>query len=97
MIGHILERAILHIFLDAGFFLCFFIFIDWVRRMRWMPSLKGWWAFIVPAIITLFVTYVREPFDVAGGQLTVKVVTDLISHTIGIGGWLHGSTRSSVK
>ena len=55
------------------------------RKVRWWPKLHGWWALILPALLSFMVISFREIFDVAAGGLLVKSVCDWLSWIAGLG------------
>ena len=71
----IIERGIIHFFSSAGVSLIALTGF-WLleRKVRWWPSLHGWWAISF-----------REIFDVAAGGLLVKSISDWISWILGLG------------
>ena len=55
------------------------------RKVRWWPHLHGWWALILPALLSFMVISMREIFDVAAGGLLIKSISDWISWIAGLG------------
>ena len=70
---HILERAIIHIFAGTTVYLMAYIVLCWcIRKSVWTMR-------IVPALIAVGFIGWREPYDLANGQMLVKVYTDYAS------------------
>jgi hypothetical protein len=78
--GHIAERYITHVFMDAGFLMLSIIGLLFVQRKKWLPSLPQPWFYILACAIPIVAAWLREPFDVAGGQWVGKVYFDWVSH-----------------
>jgi hypothetical protein len=55
----------------------------WLERKGWTPKLPGWVNYFAPDILSFLLISMREPMDVAHGQLLVKVFTDWISWAAG--------------
>jgi len=82
---HILERFVIHFLCSAAVLqlaLAGFWYLE--RKFRWWPAPHGWWAYIVPALLSFIPISFREVWDVTHGQLGVKAVTDWISWILGL-------------
>lgn len=90
---HIVDRFLIHFFMSAGFLMIAVYGFYWLTRIRWLPALHGWWAYIVPAMVSFILISFREVFDVANGQLVVKAVTDWASWILGMGVSIFGLFR----
>lgn len=85
MIGHIIERAVIHIFMDLGLVVAVFAVIESFRsRIPQLPSLQS--RLIVSSLLVGLAVAGREAIDLHGGQPYPKVWTDWASHVVGIGG-----------
>lgn len=92
-LAHIVERFVTHLYMDGGFLLSALLGFEWLRRRRWIPSVHAFWVYLAACSLVIFVAWAREPFDVAGGQLTIKVITDWASHVLGTVGWCYSLYR----
>jgi len=90
---HILDRAALHFFMSAGVQLIGLHGFWYLERKGWMPPLKGWLNYILPAVLSFAIISMREPFDVAEGQLLIKVITDWISWLCGLAAAIYALYR----
>ena len=86
MLGHILERFVIHFFSSAGVYLIA-LWGFWLleRKVSWWPKPRGWWELILPALLSFLFISFREVFDVAGGGPVAKSVSDWISWSAGLG------------
>ena len=84
--AEIIERGIIHFFSSSGVYLIALTGF-WLleRKVRWWPHLHGWWALILPALLSFMVISRREIFDVAAGGLLVQSISDWISWIAGLG------------
>ena len=87
MIGHIIERFIVHLFSGALVVLAA-LWGFWIieRKVKWFPELKGWMFYIFPSLTAFILISFREVWDVANGGPVVKSVIDWIGWLAGIGG-----------
>ena len=86
MIGHIIDRAVIHFFSSGGVYLIA-LWGFWLleRRVPWWPELRGWWELILPALVSFIFISFREIFDVAAGGPVVKSLCDWLSWLAGLG------------
>jgi len=83
---HMADRAGLHYLMTVAVQVFGMHFQWWLeRRFKWMPRVEGWWAYLVPALVAQTLIQLREPLDVAHGQLAVKAFTDYLSWMLGFG------------
>ena len=98
MLGHILEREIIHLFSSPGVFLIALFASEFLRR-KW-----GWWkyngpqgffAYIVPAMISFIFISFREIHDVTkvNPDPVFKSVIDWIIWMVCLGGSIWGVYR----
>ena len=85
MIGHVIERFIIHIFSGASVVLIA-LWGFWIieRKIKWFPELRGWMFYIFPSLIAFTFISFREVFDVANGGPVIKSLTDWTSWLIGL-------------
>ncbi len=83
---HTFDRAVIHFFSSAGVYLLG-LWGFWLleRKVSWWPELRGWWEFILPALLSFAGISLREVFDVAAGGALVKSVCDWLSWLLGLG------------
>lgn len=87
MLGHIVERFIIHLFSAMGLVVgTFFAFQSIHRRLKssWLPSNIGG-RLLLSGLLVFGITAMREAYDVANGQPLVKAFTDYASWLIGLG------------
>lgn len=85
MIGHILERAFIHIFMDVGLVIGLLCPIEYSKR--WLAPFFSFGGRIVLACMILgIIVAARETIDVHNGQPYIKAFTDWFSHVPGIVG-----------
>lgn len=88
MIGHIVERFIIHMFSAMGLVVGVFFGLQSLNRRQkmngWMPSNIGG-RLVLAGLLVFGVTAMREAYDVAvGGQPLIKAFTDYASWLIGL-------------
>ena len=83
-LAHILERSIIHIFCAAAVLKMFQGGLSFAERKLKLPALRGWWFFIVPGVFAVFIIFLREPYDVVGGNPLVKSYLDPVSWFLGM-------------
>lgn len=87
MIGHIIERFIIHLFSAMGLVVGTFFAIQSLHRRYakgWLPSNVGG-RLLLAGFLVFGLTATREAVDVARGQVLVKAFTDYASWAIGLG------------
>lgn len=87
MIGHILERSLIHLFSAMGLVVGVFFGIQSLHRRlwnSWLPSNVGG-RLLLAGILVFALTALREAVDVSNGQPVVKAMTDYASWLAGIG------------
>jgi hypothetical protein len=90
---HIVDRSLLHFFMAAGVQLIGLHGFWYLERKKLIPPIKGWLNYIIPAVLSFAIISMREPFDVAEGQLLIKVVTDWISWLCGLAAAIYALYR----
>jgi len=86
MIWHIIDRFVIHCFMDLGLVVGVFAILESVEPKQ-LPSLQS--RLLVACLIVGLIVAGREAIDLHDGQVYVKVWTDWASHVIGIGGgWI---------
>ncbi len=86
MIGHILERSIIHLFSAMGLVVGTFFGIQSLHRRYakgWLPANVGG-RLLLAGFIVFGLTATREAWDVSQGQPVVKALTDYLSWAIGL-------------
>ena len=90
---HVLDRFVIHFMSGTTVQVMMLTLQEWLRRrFWWYPDLRGWAAYIVPALVALLVIFAREPVDaIRDGAL--KSYIDLGSWVIAIGGGTYALYR----
>lgn len=87
MIGHIVERFIIHMFSAMGLVVGVFFGLQSLNRRQkmngWMPSNIGG-RLVLSGLLVFGVTAMREAWDVHNGQSVIKAFTDYASWGIGL-------------
>ena len=99
MIWHIIERGAIHLLCSCFLTLAAFTALRYWRNHNrkagvWLSGDKLH-LLVVSALAVWALSTLREPFDVAAGQSTVKAVTDFISWLAGCGVAVWGLYRFS--
>lgn len=88
MIGHILERGVIHLFSAMGLVVGVFFGLQSLHRRKlmagWLPSNVGG-RLVLAGFLVFGLTATREAWDVANGQPIVKALTDYLSWALGLG------------
>ena len=83
---YIAKRQLLHLAAAPGIFLAaFFGFWFLEEKVRWWPAPRGWWAMVIPALVSLIFCEIREPWDVSRGSWVWKSYIDRITWAAGLG------------
>jgi hypothetical protein len=79
VIGHILERSLLHVLMSGSVYMMAFFVLHFAMRKNTKLTMA-----VIPALVVVGFIGLREPFDVANGQPLAKVITDYISWGVGM-------------
>ena len=82
---HILERSLIHFFASGGLLLAFIY--SWSYAKQRAKNLELYETIILPALLILWTTAMREAYDVYNNGSLVKSIFDLISWFIGVSVW----------
>lgn len=87
MIGHIVERFLIHLFSAMGLVVGVFFGLQSLHRRQkmngWLPSNIGG-RLVFSGLVVFLIASMREVFDLHSGQPYVKVFTDWASWLIGL-------------
>lgn len=86
-IGHVLERAIIHLFAGGSVYLLTYLLTDYAQK-KWRL-----WKMVLPALLAVGFIGWREAYDVANGQPFAKAITDWISWGLGLALAIYGLQR----
>jgi hypothetical protein len=88
MIGHIIERSLIHLFSAMGLVVGVFFGLQSLNRRQvcssWMPNNIGA-RLLLSGLLVFLIASMREVFDLHNGQPYQKVFTDWASWIIGLG------------
>jgi len=90
-IGEIAERFVIHFFSAGGALIAAVLSWNWL--MRRYGGLRSYQVLMLPGLMILWVTAMREAYDVWNGGSLLKSISDFISWALGVAVWVFGLTR----